>query len=264
MRNRRGPGVGPPRGGRGGEGGLRGPTAAHTAVHPPVHTATPASIATTPSIHPATPSEYRLDSRYDALSTANSARTGRSRAGSVVANGSLKRHAVWALQGLLPLIPAEVQGVKLQQPITAWWNELFAVEGNCEKCSLTVLYTLIEFMCLMAVPTVVGALLVLFAAFAPAAADAAIAIKEEKVGSRVLLASLRVPFRSALCRELRAPCSNLQTLTSRPTGRRSHSSGRRSRQRSRSPSLGQGSTSSLFLCCRWRLWSARSARCCSP
>ena len=104
------------------------------------------------------------------------------------------------VQGVLPLIPAEVQGVKLQEPITAWWNELFAKEGTCEKCSLTVLYTLIEFMCLMAVPTVVGALLVLFAAFAPAAADAATALMEEKVGSQALLAHRHLPVCLALRR----------------------------------------------------------------
>lgn len=103
------------------------------------------------------------------------------------------------VQGLLPLIPAEVSGVKLQEPITTWWNELFATPGNCEKCSLTVLYTLIEFMCLMAVPTVVGALLVLFAAFAPGAADTAIAIMEEKVGSVPRLASPSAPVRAVLC-----------------------------------------------------------------
>lgn len=130
---------------------------------------------------------------------------------------------MWALQGLLPLIPAEVQGVKLQQPITAWWNELFAVEGNCEKCSLTVLYTLIEFMCLMAVPTVVGALVVLFAAFAPAAADAAVAIMEQKVSNRALLACLRVPFRSALCRESRAPRSTCKpSRRDRPVAGHTH------------------------------------------
>merc|ERR1711907_420408 len=79
----------------------------------------------------------------------------------------------------------EVQGIKLQEPVRNWWTDLFAVPGACEQCSRTVLLTLIEFMCLMAVPTVVGALIVLFAAFAPAAADEAIALMEAKVGDCV-------------------------------------------------------------------------------
>merc|ERR1711907_814255 len=75
----------------------------------------------------------------------------------------------------------EVQGIKLQEPVRNWWTDLFAVPGACEQCSRTVLLTLIEFMCLMAVPTVVGAIFVLFAAFAPAAADEVIALMDEKV-----------------------------------------------------------------------------------
>jgi hypothetical protein len=169
------------------------------------------------------------------------------------------------VQGLLPLIPAEVSGVKLQEPITAWWNELFATPGNCEKCSLTVLYTTIEFMCLMAVPTVVGALLVLFAAFAPAAADMATALMEEKVGSAPRLASSNAARpRDPVPRKLQALPQTCERSRRVPTGFRWHSSGRRSRQRSRSPPLGQRSTSSFHSCCRWHPQSAPSARCCSP
>ena len=71
-------------------------------------------------------------------------------------------------QGVLPLIPAQVGGIALQDPVKDWWTDLHRKEGACGKCLLTVLYTLVEFMCLMTVPTIVGAVLVLVAAFAPA------------------------------------------------------------------------------------------------
>ena len=107
-------------------------------------------------------------------------------------------HTARALsQGVLPLIPDEVAGIKLKDPITTWWTELHAKQGACEQCSLTVLYTLIEFMCLMTVPTVVGALLVLFAAFAPAAANMAIGVMEEKVRARAASAQPSPPRRPA-------------------------------------------------------------------
>ena len=84
-------------------------------------------------------------------------------------------------QGVLPLIPAQVGGIALQDPVKDWWTDLHRKEGACGKCLLTVLYTLVEFMCLMTVPTIVGAVLVLVAAFAPAAAELAIKTMETQV-----------------------------------------------------------------------------------
>jgi hypothetical protein len=111
------------------------------------------------------------------------------------------------VQGLLPLIPVDVGGIALNAPITKWWTELHAEKGACGKCLLTVLHTLVEFMCLMTVPTIVGAVLVLIAAFAPDAAKLATKTMDDKVRAAV---PPEAPRSGALLttplHRLRSPC----------------------------------------------------------